>query len=46
VSLHALVNVLFGQGSSAGRLPVTVRKPPPSRSLLCPFGFGLAPPRL
>jgi beta-N-acetylhexosaminidase len=46
VSLDALVNVMFGQRPPAGRLPVTVRKPPPSRTVLYPFGFGLAPPHL
>jgi beta-N-acetylhexosaminidase len=44
VSLDALVNVMFGQRPPAGRLPVTVRKPPPSRTVLYRFGFGLAPP--
>lgn len=46
VSLDALVNVMFGQRAPAGRLPVTVRKPPPSRTVLYPFGFGLALPQL
>jgi beta-N-acetylhexosaminidase len=46
VSLEALVNVMFGQRAPGGRLPVTIRKPPPSRTVLYPFGFALALPHL
>lgn len=46
VSLDALVSVMFGQRSPGGKLPVTIRKPPPSRTVLYPFGFALALPNL
>ncbi len=41
VSVDALVSVLFGNGQPKGRLPVTIRKPPPSTQILYPFGYGL-----
>lgn len=44
VSLNALVGAVFGEFSPSGRLPVTVRQPPPSTAVLYPFGFGLGLP--
>lgn len=41
VSVNALVSVLFGSTRPQGRLPVTIRKPPPSTQVLYPFGYGL-----
>jgi beta-N-acetylhexosaminidase len=46
ISLDALVNVMFGRLAPAGKLPVTIRKPPPSRTVLYPFGFALALPHI
>ncbi|MFN8215962.1 MAG: glycoside hydrolase family 3 protein [Solirubrobacterales bacterium] len=40
-SLEAAVEALFGDLDPSGRLPVTVRQPPPSTAVLYPFGFGL-----
>jgi beta-N-acetylhexosaminidase len=44
VTLHALVKAMFGQLPLTGRLPVTIRRPPPSTDVLYPFGFRLAIP--
>jgi beta-N-acetylhexosaminidase len=44
VSLDALVQALFGEINPSGRLPVTVRRPPPSKRVLYPFGYGLSFP--
>jgi beta-N-acetylhexosaminidase len=41
VSLNALVQALFGQFNPTGKLPVTITQPPPSKTVLYPFGFGL-----
>ena len=41
VSLNALVRAMFGGVHLTGKLPVTVPKPPPSRHVLYPFGYGL-----
>jgi beta-N-acetylhexosaminidase len=41
VSLHALVRVLFGEVNPRGKLPVTITAPPPSHTVLYPFGYGL-----
>jgi beta-N-acetylhexosaminidase len=44
VSLIPLVDVMFGVYSPTGKLPVTIRKPTPSKKVLYPFGFGLSLP--
>ncbi|HZO78918.1 MAG TPA: glycoside hydrolase family 3 N-terminal domain-containing protein [Solirubrobacteraceae bacterium] len=44
VSLGPLVDVMFGVRQPTGRLPVTIRKPAPSKKVLYPFGFGLSLP--
>ncbi len=44
VSLDALVEALFGEIDPGGRLPVTVRQPPPSKEVLYPFGYGIGFP--
>jgi beta-N-acetylhexosaminidase len=44
VSMHPLVRVLFGELQPAGKLPVTITEPPPSTTVLYPFGFHLALP--
>jgi beta-N-acetylhexosaminidase len=44
VSLHALVRVLFGEVKPTGKLPVTITLPPPSRTVLYPFGYRLGVP--
>jgi beta-N-acetylhexosaminidase len=44
VSLHALVQAIFGQLNPIGKLPVTITQPPPSTAVLYPFGFGLSYP--
>jgi len=44
VTLDALVKAMFGQLPLTGRLPVTIRRPPPSTDVLYPFGFRLALP--
>jgi beta-N-acetylhexosaminidase len=41
VSLHALVQAIFGQLNPTGKLPVTITQPPPSKAVLYPFGYGL-----
>lgn len=41
VSLHPLVKVIFGSLRPTGKLPVTIRKPAPSKQVLYPFGYGL-----
>lgn len=41
VSLRPLVQVMFGAFQPTGRLPVTIRKRPPSKAVLFPFGYGL-----
>ncbi len=41
VSLGPLVDVMFGVRKPAGKLPVTIRKPAPSKQVLYPFGYGL-----
>ena len=43
-SLEAMVEALFGELNPSGRLPVTVRQPPPSTAVLYPFGAGLSYP--
>lgn len=42
VSLNAAVRVLVGEVNPTGRLPVTVTQPPPSTTVLYPFGSGLS----
>jgi len=42
VSLDAMVEALFGELNPSGKLPVTVREPPPAKGVLYPFGFGLS----
>lgn len=44
VSLEALARALFGEIDPGGKLPVTVRRPPPARGVLYPFGFGIGLP--
>jgi beta-N-acetylhexosaminidase len=44
VSLGPLVDVMFGVRQPTGKLPVTIRKPAPSKKVLYPFGFGLTLP--
>jgi beta-N-acetylhexosaminidase len=44
VSLDALAQALFGEIDPSGKLPVTVRQPPPSKRILYPFGYGLGFP--
>jgi beta-N-acetylhexosaminidase len=44
VSLKALVQAMFGQLNPTGKLPVTITPPPPSKTVLYPFGFGLSYP--
>jgi beta-N-acetylhexosaminidase len=44
VSLDALAQALFGEIAPSGKLPVTVTKPPPSSTVLYPFGFGIGLP--
>jgi beta-N-acetylhexosaminidase len=41
-SLEAMVEATFGGFDPSGKLPVTVREPPPATSVLYPFGFGLS----
>jgi beta-N-acetylhexosaminidase len=41
VSLNAGVRALFGEINPSGQLPVTVTAPPPSTTVLFPFGSGL-----
>ncbi len=41
VSLHALVRAMFGELKPTGRLPVTITEPPPSTTVLYPFGYGI-----
>jgi beta-N-acetylhexosaminidase len=41
VSLHPLVQAIFGQLNPTGKLPVTITQPPPSKAVLYPFGYGL-----
>jgi len=41
VSLHALVRAMFGEIQASGKLPVTITEPPPSKTVLFPFGYGL-----
>jgi beta-N-acetylhexosaminidase len=42
VSLGPLGDVTFGTYSPTGKLPVTIRKPAPSKKVLYPFGYGLS----
>jgi beta-N-acetylhexosaminidase len=44
VAMHPLVKVLFGEMQPRGRLPVTITEPPPSTTVLYPFGFHLQLP--
>jgi beta-N-acetylhexosaminidase len=44
VSLGPLVDVMFGVYQPTGKLPVTIRKPAPSKKVLYPFGVGLRLP--
>ena len=44
VSLKPLVQAIFGQLNPTGKLPVTITQPPPSKTVLYPFGFGLSYP--
>ena len=39
-SLEAMVEAIFGEVDPTGKLPVTVREPPPSKGVLYPFGYG------
>jgi beta-N-acetylhexosaminidase len=41
VSMGPLVDVMFGVRRATGKLPVTIRKPAPSKEVLYPFGYGL-----
>lgn len=41
-SLEAMVEAVFGDLNPTGKLPVTVRQPPPATGVLYPFGFGLS----
>ena len=41
VSLHPLVDAMFGRLNPTGKLPVTITEPPPSKTVLYPFGYGL-----
>jgi beta-N-acetylhexosaminidase len=41
VSLHALVRAMFGEINPTGKLPVTITEPPPSKTVLYPFGYGI-----
>jgi beta-N-acetylhexosaminidase len=41
VSLYALVQAIFGQLNPTGKLPVTITQPPPSKTVLYPFGYEL-----
>jgi beta-N-acetylhexosaminidase len=43
-TLKALVAAMFGRLRLTGRLPVTIRQPPPSTKMLYPFGFRLGLP--
>ena len=40
-SLDAAVDALFGDVNPGGKLPVTITQPPPSTTVLFPFGYGL-----
>jgi beta-N-acetylhexosaminidase len=42
VSLHPLVQAIFGQLNPTGKLPVTITQPPPSKAVAYPFGYGLS----
>lgn len=44
VSLNAMVAAMFGELSPTGKLPVTVRQPPPAKGVLYPFGSGIGYP--
>jgi beta-N-acetylhexosaminidase len=44
VSLDALVQALFGEIDPKGKLPVTVRRAPPKKGVLYPFGYGIGFP--
>jgi beta-N-acetylhexosaminidase len=44
VAMQPLVKVLFGEMQPRGRLPVTITEPPPSTTVLYPFGFHLQLP--
>jgi beta-N-acetylhexosaminidase len=44
VAMHPLVKVLFGDMQPRGKLPVTITEPPPSTTVLYPFGFHLQLP--
>jgi pimeloyl-ACP methyl ester carboxylesterase len=44
VSLEAMVQALFGEINPSGKLPETVRQPPPASGVLHPFGYGLGFP--
>jgi len=39
--LHALVRAMFGEINPTGKLPVTITDPPPSKTVLYPFGYGI-----
>jgi len=41
ISLRALANAMLGHFHTTGKLPVTIRKPAPSKKVLYPFGYGL-----
>ena len=41
VSHHAAVRAMFGEIQTSGKLPVTIREPPPSTKVLYAFGYGL-----
>jgi beta-N-acetylhexosaminidase len=41
VSHHAAVRAMFGEFQITGKLPVTITEPPPSKTVLYPFGYGL-----
>jgi beta-N-acetylhexosaminidase len=42
VSLHPLVQAIFGRLNPTGKLPVTVTQPPALKTVLYPFGYGLS----
>lgn len=41
IPLDALVQALFGEIDPSGKPPVTVRRAPPKKGVLYPFGYGI-----